>query len=137
MMAKIERFEDVVAWQLARDLVNAVYSATKEEQFTKDFGLCDQIRRASISVMANIAEGFDAGSDAELVRFLRYSLRSASETQSHLYAALDQNYINTEIFNKLYKLADSTKAKIHGFIGYLIKNKSRRTLKEMATFYET
>lgn len=76
MMAKIERFEDVVAWQLARDLVNAVYSATKEEQFTKDFGLRDQIRRASISVMANIAEGFDAGSDAELVRFLRYSLRS-------------------------------------------------------------
>lgn len=135
-MGKIDRFEDVIAWQLARKLVNAIYSVSNKTEFAKDFGTRDQIRRAASSVMHNIAEGFDAGSDAEFIRFLRYSLRSASETQSHLYTALDQGYIKKKQFDELYKKADVTKLKLHGFIGYLVRNKSRRKLREKATFYD-
>ena len=136
-MGKIERFEDVIAWQLARKLVNAIYGVSNEKEFAKDFGLRDQIRRAASSVMHNIAEGFDAGTDPEFIRFLRYSLRSASETQSHLYTAIDQGYINTKQFDELYKKADVTKTKLHGFIGYLVRNKSQRKLREKATYYDT
>ena len=135
-MGKIDRFEDMIAWQLARKLVNAIYSVSNKTEFAKDFGTRDQIRRAASSVMHNIAEGFDAGSDAEFIRFLRYSLRSASETQSHLYTALDQGYIKKKQFDELYKKADVTKIKLHGFIGYLVRNKSRRKLREKATFYD-
>ena len=135
-MSKIDRFEDVIAWQLARKLVNAIYSVSNKTEFAKDFGTRDQIRRAASSVMHNIAEGFDAGSDAEFIRFLRYSLRSASETQSHLYTTLDQGYIKKKQFDELYKKADVTKIKLHGFIGYLVRNKSRRKLREKATFYD-
>ena len=135
-MSKIDRFEDVIAWQLARKLVNAIYSVSNKTEFAKDCGTRDEIRRAASSVMHNIAEGFDAGSDAEFIRFLRYSLRSASETQSHLYTALDQGYIKKKQFDELYKKADVTKIKLHGFIGYLVRNKSRRKLREKATFYD-
>ena len=135
-MGKIDRFEDMIAWQLARKLVNAIYSVSNKTEFSKDFGTRDQIRRAASSVMHNIAEGFDAGSDAEFIRFLRYSLRSASETQSHLYTTPDQGYIKKKQFDELYKKADVTKIKLHGFIGYLVRNKSRRKLREKATFYD-
>ena len=87
---KIERFEDVKAWQMACELTNLVYKVAASGAFARDFRLKDQIRDAAGSVMHNIAEGFDAGSDAEFIRFLRYSRRSASEVQSQLYVALDQ-----------------------------------------------
>lgn len=90
-MATIRRFEDLHAWQSARELTHSIYELTRSGDFAKDFGLRDQIRRAASSVMLNIAEGFDAGSDAEFVRFLGYARRSASETQAGLYTALDQN----------------------------------------------
>ncbi len=81
---KIERFEDIEAWQLGRQLTRLVYQATRQEGFTRDFGLKDQIQRASGSVMHNIAEGFDGGSNAEFIKFLRYSQRSCTEVQSQL-----------------------------------------------------
>ena len=81
---KIQRFEDTRAWQEARTLTNMVYDASDEGPFATDFGLRDQIRRAAGSTMHNISEGFDAGSDAEFVRFLKYARRSASEVQSQL-----------------------------------------------------
>ncbi len=95
-MATFKRFEEMHAWQSARDLVKLVYTATKQADFSRDFALRDQIRRAAISVMSNIAEGFGTGTDADFIRFLGYARRSASETQSQLYAALDQNYISSE-----------------------------------------
>ncbi|MBP6783739.1 MAG: four helix bundle protein [Verrucomicrobiales bacterium] len=116
---KIERFEDIEGWQLARSLTNEIYKATKLSAFSKDFGLCDQIRRAAGSVMHNIAEGFDGGSNAEFIKFLRYAQRSASEVQSQVHVALDQNYINREQFEGLYKLASHTRSKVGGFIAYL------------------
>ncbi len=116
---RIERFEDAQAWQEAQELTKLVYTATNEGAFSQDFRLTNQIRDAAGSVMHNIAEGFDAGSDAEFIRFLRYSRRSASEVQSQLYIALDQNYINNNQFQQIYDQAMHTKKLINGFIGYL------------------
>jgi four helix bundle protein len=93
-MAKIERFEDLHAWQASRELVNQVYSLLRQKDFAGDFGLTNQITRSAGSVMHNIAEGFDAGTDRQFVLFLGYARRSASEVQSQLYTALDQGYIN-------------------------------------------
>lgn len=116
---RIERFEDIKSWQEGRVLTQMVYSATKKSSFSKDHRLVNQIRDAAGSVMHNIAEGFDAGSDAEFKRFLRYARRSASEVQSQLYVALDQQYINKASFQEIYNKALHTKKLINGFIGYL------------------
>lgn len=118
-MAAITRFEDIRAWQLARQLTNEVYNVTRRSAFRRDWGLVNQIRDASGSVMHNIAEGFDAGSDAEFVRFLRYARRSATEVQSELYVARDQSYISPEEFEHLYRLAGQCRNAITGFIRYL------------------
>ncbi len=116
---KIERFEDIKGWKLARELTRMVYDATKCEKFSRDFGLKDQIQRAAGSAMHNIAEGFDGGSDAEFVRFLRYSQRSCTEMKSQLYAALDQTYITQQQFDEIYEQATQTHKCIGGFIRYL------------------
>ena len=115
----IKRFEDIEAWKAARELTRAIYRATAQGKFTKDFGLRDQIQRAAVSIMANVSEGFDSNSDDEFVRFLRYALRSATEVQSHLYVALDQAYIDRATFDSLYNQADKVKSIISGFIRYL------------------
>ena len=129
---KIIRFEDIEAWQIARDLCRLVYNATKKEKFSKDFSLKDQVCRASVSIMSNIAEGFDSGTNAEFARFLSYSQRSCSELQSELYVALDQGYVTKKEFEEIYSLSDKVKAKIGAFIKYLknqrsTKNKERST----------
>ena len=116
---KINRFEDIEAWKLARTLTQKVYRLTRKEEFSKDFGLRNQIRDASGSSMHNIAEGFDAESNAEFIRFLRYAKRSCSEVQSELYVALDENYISSGEFDETYELARRTRAAIRGFINYL------------------
>jgi len=126
-MAKIERFEDIEAWQLARELTRRVYAVTKVAEFARDFGLKDQIQRASGSIMHNIAEGFDGGSNAEFTKFLRYAQRSCTEVKSQLYMALDQNYITEDSFRDLYDLTTKTHAKVGGFIRYLTTNQEPRT----------
>ncbi|HEY4723638.1 MAG TPA: four helix bundle protein [Anaerolineae bacterium] len=122
-MPKIERFEDLQSWQKARQLANAVYELTRRPTFAKDFELRDQIRDAAGSVMHNIAEGFDSGTRAEFVRFLKIARRSASEVQSELYLALDQKYITAEQLKSTYDLATETKRLINGMIAYLRKQK--------------
>jgi len=119
---KITKFEDIEGWQVARELVRNIYSITSQGAFSKDYGLLDQIRRAAGSSMHNIAEGFDGGSNTEFIRFLRYSQRSASEVQSQLYVALDQNYIDQDTFDQIYERAGSVKSKVGGFISYLLKS---------------
>jgi len=118
---KIERFEDIKAWQAARALANLVYDATEGGAFAKDFGLRDQIRSAAGSVMHNIAEGFESGSDAEFIRFLKYSRRSASEVQSEAYLALDRKYLGEQAFRDIYDKSTETKKLINAFVGYLNK----------------
>ena len=120
-MAKVQRFEELKSWQKARELANLVYSVTLGDQFARDFDLKNQIRRSASSVMHNIAEGFDSGSDAEFSRFLRIARRSASEVQSQLYLALDQGYISTAEFDQIYELSEDTKKLINGFLRYLSK----------------
>ena len=121
---RINKFEDIKAWQEARVLTRDIYKTTKREIFSKDFSLVDQVRRASVSIMANIAEGFDAGSNAEFCKFLSYSQRSVSELQSHLYVALDQDYVTNSTFTKLYDKCCEVKSLIGGFIKYLRGNRS-------------
>ena len=127
---KIERFEDIRAWQQARELSNLVYDLTEGVRFAKDYRLRDQIQGAAGSIMHNIAEGFDDGSDIEFIRFLKYSRRSASEVQSEVYLALDRQYISAEEFQKVYDLATVTKKSINAFIAYLRKSKRRPAVSE-------
>jgi four helix bundle protein len=118
-MATIERYEEIQGWQKARELTNFVYAVTKREEFSHDYGLRNQIRRAAVSVMSNIAEGFERGGQKEFIHFLFIAKSSAGEAQAQLYIALDQKYITEEQFNEGYKLCDETMRLIGGFIAYL------------------
>jgi four helix bundle protein len=99
MGQKVERFEDLIAWQKARQLTSDIYRITAHGEFAKDFGLRDQIRRAAVSVMSNIAEGFDRASRSEFHQFLVIAKASCAEVRSQLYVAQDVGYINQEIFD--------------------------------------
>jgi four helix bundle protein len=114
-MAIISRFEDIEGWQEARKLVKMVYKLTTVGAFAKDFGLRDQIQRASVSAMTNIAEGFDCESKAEFARFLGIARRSAVEVQSLLYTAFDIEYITEVQLKEHYEQARKTKALIGAF----------------------
>ena len=117
---RIDRFEDIEGWKQARNLARMAYTATKKGPFSHDFGLKDQTQRACVSIMLNVAEGFDSGSNAEFVKFLRYAQRSCTEVQSALYVALDQAYVSETEFSILYKQAQATRAILGGFIKYLL-----------------
>jgi four helix bundle protein len=121
-MAKVRRFEDLICWQKARNLANVLHSLTHHPEFSKDFRLRDQILDAAGSVMHNIAEGCDSGTDPEFIRFLKMARRSASETQSELYLALDRKYIAKAELSMAYDQANQVKKLINGLIAYLRKN---------------
>ena len=116
---KITRFEDIDAWKSSRRLSRQIENATESGRFCRDSDLKSQIRRASRSAIANIAEGSNSGSDPEFARFLRISRRSATEVQSHLYFALDRGVIDQEEFNHLYERTEEVKKLLGGFIRYL------------------
>jgi four helix bundle protein len=105
-MKKITTFEDLIAWQKARELTREIYTITKNGEFKKDFGLRDQIQRACVSIMSNIAEGFDRASRAEFHQFLVIAKGSCAEVKSQLYVAFDVGYISNTRFNKLKELTD-------------------------------
>ena len=118
-MSAFQQFEDIEAWQDARNLVRKIYEATRDEPFSRDFGLCDQIQRSGVSIMANIAEGFERKNPNELAHYLRIARGSCAEVQSHLYVALDAKLIDNETFNALQQQATRTGSKISGFQRYL------------------
>ncbi len=123
---KIERFEDIKAWQEARALTNMVYNAVKKDKvFATDYRIKDQIQSAAVSIMSNIAEGFSRRSTKEFTQFLFVSKGSVAEVQSQLYVALDQGYITHEEFNKLYEKSDEVARLISGFISYLLQTKEK------------
>jgi len=122
-MTKIKRFEDLLSWQKARQAANFIYDLTEHPRFSKDFRLSSQIQGAAGSVMHNIAEGFDSGTNPEFIRFLKLARRSASEVQSELYLALDRKYINQDELTTAYNLATETKQLINGMIKYLRNSK--------------
>jgi four helix bundle protein len=121
-MTTIKNFEELNAWQKARELAGYVYELTRQEKFSRDFGLRDQVQRAASSVMHNIAEGFESGSDPEFVRFLKMARRSAGEVQSQLYLALDVGYITEEERLRAHILATEVKRLINGMMTYLRKS---------------
>jgi four helix bundle protein len=101
MSDKVERFEDLIAWQKARVLTRDVYRATGVGDFSRDYGLKDQIRRAAVSIMSNISEGFERGRPSEFHQFLSVAKASCAELRSQLYVALDDGYIKDDLFNEL------------------------------------
>jgi len=118
-MATIKRFEEFEAWKKARELTREVYRFSRSGPFARDFGLRDQMRRAAVSVMSNIAEGFERGGTAEFLQFLAVSKASAGEVESQLYVALDQKYISEEQFRSARRTTTSTKKLIAGLMNYL------------------
>lgn len=115
-MARINRFEDLICWQKARIIVREIYNITKQGAFSKDYSLKDQIRRAAVSVMLNISEGFCRKTHKEFKQFLFFSHGSLGEIQSALYVALDQEYINDKIFKELYDKCEEDSKIISGLI---------------------
>ena len=105
-MAKVRRFEDLIAWQKARVLTRELYIATRTGDFQKDFGLANQIRRAAVSVMSNIAEGFERSRLPEFHQFLPTSRSSAAELRSQLFVALDVGYLTRPNFERLMECAE-------------------------------
>lgn len=118
-MGTIEKFEDIDAWQKARESNQKIYEVSGRDPFDGDFSLKDQIRRASNSIMLNISEGFGRESNEQFRKFLFFAHGSASEVKSALYIALDQQYITKKQFNELGKEIDETSKMISGLISYL------------------
>jgi four helix bundle protein len=130
-MSKISRFEDLIAWQKARQLTSEVYRATRGAPFARDFGLSGQIQRASVWIMSNIAEGFERGRRAEFHQFLSTAKGSCAEVRSQLYVALDNGYIEQPRFNSLMSMAIEV-ARIVGGLRSSVerqRNEQRRTAK--------
>ncbi|MFH2102804.1 MAG: four helix bundle protein [Chloroflexota bacterium] len=134
-MTTIKHFEDIEAWKTARELTVFVYTLTDEGLFSRDFGLKDQIRRATVSIMSNIAEGFESQTQAQFVRYLGHAKASAGEVRSQLYVALDVKYLTKEQFDKAFGLADKAIRQIARFMAYLESHTdSRRISEELAEY---
>ena len=128
---KIERFEDVKAWQEARVLVGMIHAAVgSDRRFGSDHRFRDQIQAAGVSIMSNIAEGFSRRTTKEFIQFPFIAKGSVAEVQSQLYVVLDQGYINEERFHELYTKSDEVARLISGFIRYLLNKDKPRELKE-------
>lgn len=124
-MAKVEKFEDLRCWQAARVLVKEVYGITSSGKAAADLGFRDQIRRASVSVMTNIAEGFGRTSNKEFIRYLEISFTSANEVKSLLYVAIDLDYLDTQLATELQQQAEGVKAMNLALIKYLRSKRGR------------
>ncbi len=124
-MGTFQRFEDIEAWQRARELTYEIYTVSNKGPFSKDFGLRDQIRGASVSIMSNIAEGFERGGTKEFVQFLSVAKGSSGELRSQLYVAFDQGYFKEETFDRLFAAALEASRMISGLINYLRKSKMK------------
>ena len=122
MMPEIKQFEDLDIWQKARELTQLIYQISSDSSFAKDFGLKDQIRRSSVSILSNIAEGFERGSNKEFIQFLSYAKGSCGELRAQLFVAIDQGYIDNEVFKNISDKALDISRMISGFIKYLQKS---------------
>ncbi|MEX0802822.1 MAG: four helix bundle protein [Candidatus Binatia bacterium] len=119
---QVKNFEDLEIWKDARALTRGIYQLTRDSRFSKDFGLRDQIRRAAVSIMSNIAEGFERGGNQEFVQFLYVSKASCGEVRSQLYIALDQSYVAPEDCDDASKTFRRLSIMISNLIDYLKRN---------------
>jgi len=124
-MSTFRSFEEIEAWQKARLLTRKIYTESNAGKFQRDFGLRDQIRRASVAIMSNTAEGFERGGNKEFLQFLSVAKGSAGEVKSQLYVALEQSYLTKERFDELFRLAEEDTQLIGGLMRYLCMSKMR------------
>jgi len=136
-MANITRFEEIEAWKTARELTHLVYQISAQGVFERDFGLKDQIRRASVSVMSNIAEGFESRTDVQLINYLGMAKASAGEVRAQLYVSLDQKYLTQTQFDKAFTLAQTASRQLMRFIQYLEQNPRKNRIGEDPSDYHT
>ncbi|KPV52538.1 hypothetical protein SE17_14905 [Kouleothrix aurantiaca] len=132
----ITRFEEIEAWQSARQLTQRIYALSSQGAFARDFGLRDQMRRASVSVMSNIAEGFESRTQGLFVEFLGRAKGSAGKLRAQLYAGLDAGYIEQALFHELTQLAELCSRQIARFMQYLSNAGAERRLREEYTEYQ-
>ncbi len=118
-MARIEKFEDIESWKIAREITKLVYEVSSIGNFSRDFALVNQIRRASISILSNIAEGFERSGNKEFLQFLAIAKDSCGEVRAQLYVALDQNYIDKKQFEEISSKLLETNRMISGLMKYL------------------
>lgn len=130
-----EQFEDLRAWKTARTLTNHVYALSKKDRFANDWALRDQVRRASISVMSNIAEGFESRTRAQFIDFLGVAKASAGEVRSQLYVAHDQSYLNDEEFEAVSDRADKASRQLYRLIQHLEQNGGSERVRELPAEY--
>jgi four helix bundle protein len=122
-MATFQRFEDIVVWQKSRELTREIYRISKQGPFSKDFGLQDQIRRASMSIMSNIAEGFERSGSGEFMQFLAIAKGSTGEVKSQLYVAIDQEYLDKKTFDKLFTVVTEISKMLAALMSYMRTSK--------------
>ena len=134
-MPTITRFEEIEAWQTARELTKLIYSVTDEGKLARDFGLKDQIRRASVSVMSNIAEGFESQTQVLFIRYLGIAKASAGEVRSQLYISRDMNYLSEDQFTAIFKIAEKASRQISRFISYLEAHPQSQKIREDSAEY--
>lgn len=135
-MATIQRFEDLDVWQTARTLTNRVYDHTRKKSFSADVGLRDQIQRASVSIMSNIAEGFESRTQSVFVDHLGHARGSAGEVRAQLYVARDQEYISGSEFDETYDLADKASRQLFKLIQYLQSRPNASRIQENSVEYK-
>lgn len=135
-MATVKRFEELDAWKTSRQLANQIHDVTSEDLFARDFGLRDQIQRAAVSVMSNIAEGFNSRTQRIFIDLLGRARGSAAEVQSQLYLALDRAYISDSQFDAGYRLTDKVSRQIYRLVRYLESNPNASRVREEAVAYK-
>ncbi|MBD1936380.1 four helix bundle protein [Microcoleus sp. FACHB-68] len=128
-MSKIERFEDLIAWQKARVLTRMIYQITQQGAFAKDFGLSGQIQRAAVSIMSNIAEGFERSSLGEFHQFLSIAKASCAELRSQLYVAFDAGYLTQDEFDQFFTLAREVSLIVGGLRASVEKQRKQSQIK--------
>jgi len=135
-MTTITRFEEIEAWKTARDLTRLVYELTEQGKFAKDFGLRNQIQRGSVSVMSNIAEGFESRTQSQFLDYLGRAKASAGEVRSQLYVAIDLGYVSHDQFKKVFELVDKSSRQLARFMDYLEAHPQARKVREEGVDYE-
>jgi four helix bundle protein len=135
-MATAKRFEELEVWKRSRELTNLIYSFSNFDVFSRDFALRDQNRRASISIMSNIAEGFESSTQRTFIKYLGYAKASAGEVRAQLYVVKDQGYISEEDFGKAFETVEICSKQLSRFIQYLNNQPNSRRVRENGVTYD-
>jgi four helix bundle protein len=135
-MTTAKRFEDLEVWQRAKELTNLIYGLSSVGSFSRGFGLRDQMRRAAVSIMSNIAEGFESQTQLLFIQFLSRAKGSAGELRAQLYIALEQEYIAANEFQTAYSLAETCSKQLASFIRYLEAQPNARRVQEDGVQYD-